>query len=727
MSSSFKPKFLKPNINYTGNESLDSERMNEIESQYEIAKYNPNVDMSMEIQRQQLPIYKYRNQILYALETHRVLIVVGETGCGKSTQIPQYLMENGWTDLNHMICVTEPRRIASVNLAKRVADEKCCIIGREVGYAIRFEDCFTDKLTRIKYVTDGLLIREMMQNPLLPQYSVIILDEVHERNVNTDIIIGLLKKIMRKRNDLRIIVCSATVDAEEIKLYFDEGLKSTLNETNISSLSSVIISVEGRYFPVEINYLTEPCDNYVKACVSTAIAIHITEAQTEGDILIFLTGQDEVDEAVSQLIDRAQDLQQDKKFKKENLKKLWILPLYGTLPPSEQLKVFERTPRNCRKIIVSTNIAETSLTINGIVYVIDCGFMKIKAYDSKLGTESLITVAISKSNAAQRAGRAGRYRSGKAYRMYSEAEYLKLKDYTPPEMQRCDLAPVVLQLKALGIDNICKFDFLSSPPSNNLIDSLELLHAIGGLDHNSKLTTPLGYQMAEFPLHPVYSKALLNAETFNCTKEILSIIALLQVQNVFTTPSGRKQQADRAKLKFACVEGDHLTLLNIYKTFIDKHSKVKGNALIRWCQDNYLNYKALQRAIQIREQLSALLKKFHRNVNLTCEDKIEPILKCLASAFFINTAKITYNGDYKHLRSDLILKVHPSSVINLYLANTDEPPPKYVIYNDIIQSKTTHLMRDLSVIDCKWLYDLVPDYYEYGTVRELSEKRIRTE
>lgn len=367
------------------------------------------------------------------------------------------------------------------------------------------------------------------------------------------------------------------------------------------------------------------------------------------------------------------------------------------------------------------------MTISGVVFVIDSGFMKLKAYDSKLGSESLITVAISKANANQRAGRAGRYRSGKAFRLYTENDYLKLKDFTPPEMQRCDLTPVVLQLKALGIDNICKFEFLSSPPSNNLIDSLELLYALGALDHNSKLTTPLGYQMAEFPLHPTYSKALLNAENFNCTQEMLSIIALLQVQNVFTTPSGRKQQADKAKLKFACVEGDHLTILNVYKVFKEKYTKSKTGTVMRWCQENFLNFKALQRATQIREQLTALLRKFHRRVDSTCQDKTEPILKCLASAFFLNTAKLTYSGDYKHLRSDLTLKVHPASVINLYLANTDEPPPKYLIYNDIVQTKTYHLMRDLFVIDCKWLNELVENYYEYGTAREMSDKRLKIE
>jgi ATP-dependent RNA helicase DDX35 len=598
--------------------------------------------------------------------------------------------------------------------------------GQQIGYSIRFEDCFTPNVTRIKFVTDGLLIREMMQNPLLPQYSVIILDEVHERNVNTDIIIGLLKKIMKKRDDLRIIVCSATVDAEEIKLYFDEGKnKKSKKNSDETNLSTAIVSVEGRYYPIEISYLSEPCDNYVKASVTTAFAIHMTQEENDGDILIFLTGQDEVDEAVSALIDKASDL---KSFKQtRNLKKLWILPLYGSLPTNEQLKVFERTPRNTRKIIVSTNIAETSLTIQGIVFVVDCGFMKLKAYDSRLGSESLITVAVSKSSANQRAGRAGRYRSGKAFRLYPESEYSKLKEYTPPEMQRCDLTSVIIQLKALGIDNICKFDFLSPPPSKNLINSLELLHALGALDHNSKLSPPLGFQMAEFPLHPTHSKALLASETFGCAQEIITIIALLQVQHVFNTPSGRKMQADKAKLKFTCIEGDHLTLLNVYKTFINKYNKNK-KGLANWCQNNYLNYKSLLRAMQIRAQLSSILRKFRIKIDSTCEDKTEPILKCLCVAFFSNAAKAHYSGDYRHLKSDLPLKVHPSSVINLLMSNVDQPPPRFIIYNDIVQSKTCYLVRDISVIDCNWLHELVPNYYEFGTerqIREAGDKRFK--
>lgn len=714
MSSQLKPKFLRPNLDYA-NTNINAERLNEVEAEHELAKFNGYNEMSLEVQRQQLPIFKYRNQILYALETHRVVVVIGETGSGKSTQLPQYLMENGWTDSKHSICVTEPRRIATINLAKRICDEKSCILGQEVGYAIRFEDCYTPGVTRIKFVTDGLLIRELMQNPLLPQYSVIILDEVHERNVNTDIVIGLLKKVMKKREDLKLIVCSATVDAEEIKLYFDEG-RSKKNQD--SGLSTTIISVEGRYYPIEISFLTESCDNYLKACVTTAIGIHMSQEDSEGDILIFLTGQDEVDEAVSSLIEKATDL---KSFKNKNpIKKLWILPLYGSLPVTEQLKVFERTPKSCRKIIVSTNIAETSLTINGIVFVIDCGFMKLKAYDSRLGSESLITVAVSKSSANQRAGRAGRYRSGKAFRLYPESEFLKLKEHTPPEMQRCDLSSVIIQLKALGIDNVCRFDFLSAPPSTNLVNSLELLHALEALDHNSKLTTPIGFQMAEFPLHPCHSKALLSAEKFDCVQEILTIIAMLQVQHVFVTPSGRKQQADKAKLKFTCVEGDHITLLNVYKSFVDKMSKNK-KSIQQWCQSNYLNHKSLLRAMQIREQLGSLLRKFKINLNSSCEDRTEPILKCLCVSFFSNAARAHYSGDYKHLKSNVSLKVHPSSVINLYLANVDQPPPKYVIYNDIVQSKTTYLMRDLSVVDCNWLHELVPNYYEYGTEREVKD------
>ncbi len=266
-----------------------------------------------------------------------------------------------------------------------------------------------------------------------------------------------------------------------------------------------------------------------------------------------------------------------------------------------------------------------------------------------------------------------------------------------------------------------KFNFLSPPPSTNLINTLELLYALGALDHNSRLTTPIGFQMAEFPLHPTYSKALLSSESFGCTKEMLSIISMLQVQHVFSTPSGRKIQADKAKLKFTCTEGDHITYLNVFKTFVIKLSKNKSS-LASWCANNHLNYKSLLRALQIREQLSSLLKKFKINVECSCEDKTEPILKCLCVAFFNNVAKAHYSGDYRHLRADnVVLKVHPSSVINLFLANVDEPPPRYIIYNDIVQSKTCYLMRDISVIDCNWLKELVENYYEFGTERQIRE------
>jgi ATP-dependent RNA helicase DDX35 len=237
------------------------------------------------------------------------------------------------------------------------------------------------------------------------------------------------------------------------------------------------------------------------------------------------------------------------------------------------------------------------------------------------------------------------------------------------------------------------------------------------------LTTPIGFQMAEFPVHPMHSKALLTAESFGCVQEMLSIIAMLQVQHVFVTPSGSKGQADKAKLKFTCIEGDHITLLNVFKTFNNKLSKKQHKSLPHWCLNNYLNYKSLMRAVQIRAQLTTLLKKFKIECESTCQDRTEPILKCLTTAFFMNAAKSHYSGDYRHLKSDLVVKVHPSSVINLMLANLDDPAPKCVIYNDIVQSKTCYLMRDISVINATWLNELVPEYYDYGTERENLENK----
>ncbi|RDD44132.1 putative ATP-dependent RNA helicase DHX35 [Trichoplax sp. H2] len=687
----FKPKFLRPGAN----ESDEIERREVSQGAGECIHYNRFMTLPLTQQRQRLPVFQYRNHILYMLEKYSTLVVVGETGCGKSTQIPQYLHESGWSKGGRVICVTQPRRIATVTVATRVAEEQGVYLGREVGYAIRFEDCTDKTLTRIKFVTDGLLIREMMADPLLRRYSVVMLDEAHERTINTDVVIGLLKKIQKKRPELKIIISSATLDAEAFRDFFNSN---TTDDTSLDTAS--ILSIEGRMFPVDIHYTADPVPDYIKAAVDTVFKIHQNEKR--GDILVFLTGQEEVETAVNMTNDYNHQLQQ----------KLMPLPMYGGLPPGEQLKVFKKTPENMRKVIYATNIAEASITIDGVVYVVDCGFVKLKMVLPNAGMESLVIVPISKASAKQRAGRAGRVRSGKAYRLLTEKDYEKLlSSATVPEMQRVNLSAVVIQLKALGIDNVLRFDFLSPPPAKNMIRSLELLYALEALDDYGRLTLGCGNKMAELPVDPMLGKMLLSSSKLECSEEILTITAMLQVQNIFYTPPKRKAASDNARRKFAVYEGDHLTLLNVYKAFMRCRKSSK------WCQENYLNYKALTKAVAIRERLKVFMKKFKLPL-ISCDDDPEAVCKCLVTGFFANAAKYCGDGCYRTIRDNHVLHIHPNSV--LYT----EEPPKWVIFHEVLQTKKDY-MRDITVIEPSWLYELAPHYYEYGT--DLSRRKRKAD
>jgi ATP-dependent RNA helicase DDX35 len=410
-------------------------------------------------------------------------------------EIPQYLDENGWTQGGRMVGCTQPRRVAASSVASRVAQEIGCEVGEIVGYSVRFDEKFDAEKTRIKYMTDGMLIREMMSDPLLTKYSVIMLDEAHERTLSTDILVGLVRKVLRKRLDLRIIVSSATVDAKEFFDFFNSPNENHINPSLRDS--TAILSIPGRIFPVDIFYTEKPVANYFNATVDAIMEIHRKEP--EGDILVFFTGQEEIDDCVRQLNERA--------AAEPNAVKLMPLPMYSGLPDSQQLLVFRKTPVNQRKVVCATNIAETSITIDGIVYVVDCGFVKIRTYNPQSGMEALVIIPASQSSANQRAGRAGRVRPGKCFRMYTEDSFHSIMPVkTPPEMLRSNLSSTLLQLKAMGIDNVMQFDFMTSPPSASMIRALEILYALGALDSEAKLTRPLGERMAEFPIDPQLAK-----------------------------------------------------------------------------------------------------------------------------------------------------------------------------------------------------------------------------
>lgn len=697
---SFTPKFWKPGGSKPG-ASLDLERPTATEGSEGAGScltYNPHMNLTLTQQRQKLPIFKCRNQILYLLEKYRTVVIVGETGSGKTTQIPQYLHEAGWTGNGFMVGVTQPRRVAATTVASRVADERGAILGHEVGYSIRFDDCTDPKTTRIKFLTDGMLVREMMWDPMLKKYSVLMLDEAHERTLNTDIVVGLLKKIMKKREDLRLIVSSATLDAELFKNFFETNPHSS---SAPSKDTATILSIEGRAYPVDIHYTSQPVPNYLTCMVETVLALH--REQGPGDVLAFLTGQDEVERAVAEIREHANR-------SKKGLQ-LEAFPMYGGLPYAEQIRVFHRAAANIRKVIVATNIAETSVTIPGITYVIDCGFVKLRAFSTKNCLETLVVAATSQSSAKQRSGRAGRVRSGKSYRLYSEAEFRKLRVSAVPEMQRSNMAPVILQLKALGVDNVLRFHFLSPPPAEAMVQGLELLFALEAIDEDCKLTDPLGLQMAEFPLDPKFARMLLMSESFGCSEEVLTIAAMMQVQHVFTLPSRAKAQAETRRRMFCVHEGDHITMLNVYNAFI------RYNKSSRWCAENFLSYKGLCHASSIRERLRKLLVRFKVKL-VSCDDDPKPVQRAVVSGFFSNAARLHYTGCYRTIRGDHALHIHPSSM--LY----GQRSPQWVVFTEVIQTSQL-FMRDITVIEPTWLYELAPHFYEYGTERELAETKRR--
>nr|XP_023022359.1 probable ATP-dependent RNA helicase DHX35 [Leptinotarsa decemlineata] len=681
----FKPKFVKPADTSSfleKNEPFTIDTSNFI--------YNRHISQSIQTQRQRLPIFNNRNHILYLLEKYQTLVLVGETGCGKSTQIPQYMIEAEWPG---QIGICEPRRVAAISLASRVADETGTLVQQEyVGYAVRFDACYNKP--KIKYMTEGILLREMMSDPLLKNYSAIMLDEAHERSLYTDILMGLMKKILKRRKELRLIIASATLDAKEFQEFFNNNPTSDNKKD-----TAVILSVEGRQFPVDIFYVVEPVPCYVQASVDAVLKINSSKEQ--GDILVFLTGQEEVDRAVRLLNEHANLIEEAQKTGK-----LMVVPMYGSLPYHEQLKVFKPPPNGYRKVVVATNVAETSVTIPGIVHVIDCGFVKMKWYNTETHTDSLVVLPISKSSANQRAGRAGRVRSGKVYRLYTEEYFSKLAENTPPEMVRSNLTYAVLQIKALGIDNILKFNFPSPPPVQNLKSALEILYALDAIDIQGELTRPLGFHMAEFSLDPLYTKVLLSSGEFECSEEILTIIAMLQIETVFTKPSSGNFsiKARVQKRLFAVEEGDLITYLNVYNGFIESEMS-QG-----FCHKNFLSYKSLKRVVEIRRRLEKMLINYDVPI-ISCIRSTETIRKCLIKGLFPNAAYLHRSGVYKTIRGDTELFVHPDSV--LYTI----PQPQWLLFCEVVHT-TKLYMRDLTVIESDWLLEFAPHFYHKTTFYE---------
>jgi ATP-dependent RNA helicase DDX35 len=533
----------------------------------------------------------------------------------------------------------------------------------------------------------------MMEDPLLTKYSVIMIDEAHERSISTDILLGLLKKIQRRRPELRLIISSATIEAKTMSNFFNSSKKRHAPEgsTPGPKLEPAILSVEGRGFSVKIHYVEEPVSDYIRSVVSTILLIN--EREPPGDVLVFLTGQEDIETAIKLLEEEAHSNQ-------KNSSGLLPLPLYSGLSRSEQELIFTPTPRGKRKVILSTNIAETSLTLEGVVYVIDSGFSKQKFYNPISDIESLVVAPISKASARQRSGRAGRVRPGKCYRLYTEDYFLnQMPGEGIPEMQRSNLVSTVIQLKALGIDNILGFDWPAPPSSEAMIRALEVLYSLQILDDDAKLTSPTGFQVAELPLDPMISKMILASSELGCSHEIITIAAVLSVQSVWIIARGVQKEQDEAKLRFAAAEGDHVTFLNVYKGFLESKKPTQ------WCYKNFLNYQSMKKVVEIRDQL----KRIARRLGITlksCDGDMEAVRKAVTAGFFANACRLEphSNGVYKTIRGSEEVYIHPSSV--LFRVN-----PKWVVYQSIVSTERQY-MRNVVTINPSWLTEVAPHFYQ---------------
>lgn len=564
-----------------------------------------------------LPIAAYREEIVRRLRTDRVLIVVGETGSGKTTQLCQYALDDGLVAPGRMVAVSQPRRVAAVAAARRVAEERGCAVGAEVAHTVRFDDTVSER-TRIRYITDGSLLREAIDSPRLERYSLIIMDEAHERSINTDVLFGLLRRLLHSgaRLDLRLVVASATLDVAKFSAFFD---------------GCADVRVPGRTFPVDIFHAAPSGDatdraragregQYVENAVELCMRLHRTRPVGPcEDILIFLTGAKEIALACAALeqlaaLDAAQGAGAP----------LLVLPLHAGLSADAQARVFAPSSASERKVVVATNIAETSLTIDGVRCVVDCGYAKLHSYDSARGMELLTVQPISQAAARQRAGRAGRTQAGECYRLYSEREFAQsFPAETEPEIRRAGLASTALALKSMGVTDLLSFPLLDPPPRAALLRALLQLFAIGALDESGALT-PLGRRVSRLPVEPRLGAALAMASELGCVDELATIAAMLSGEEPFLRAAGSEAEEGgwcRARAGLAAAarrsaleggapvidvrEADHLLLLVLYGEFARAPSAAAAAA---WAAERGVHLRAMRAARDVRAQLLTLVQ-----------------------------------------------------------------------------------------------------------------------
>ncbi|XP_046891308.1 probable ATP-dependent RNA helicase DHX40 [Hypomesus transpacificus] len=671
-----------------------------------------------------LPIYQHKSKLIQAVKDNSFLVVTGETGSGKTTQLPQYLYQAGFCR-DGKIGITQPRRVAAITVAQRVSQEMQCSLGKEVGYQVRFDDC-TSQDTVVKYMTDGCMLREILANPCMSQYSVVILDEAHERSLNTDILLGLLRKTLshpdkasRGRSiPLKVVVMSATLETEKLSDFLGQ---------------CPVFTIPGRTFPVTSKFgcAIGPKDSessvYVKEVVKVALDIHTSEMA--GDILVFLTGQSEIEKACDILYEKAESINYRYDVQDRTVEGLLILPLYGSMPTDQQRQIFQPPPLGIRKCVVATNIAATSLTINGIKYIVDSGFVKQLNHNSRVGMDILEVVPISKSEAEQRAGRAGRTSAGKCFRIYNKEFWDKcMLDYTVPEIQRTSLTAVILTLKCLGVHDVIRFPFLDRPEERFILEALKQLFQCDAIDRRGKVTR-LGELMVEFPLPPGLTRALLKAASLGCQDLLLPVAAMLSVENIFIRPGHpeKQKEADKKHRRLAAKAGSCNDFTLLLSVFEKCKSSENPSA---WCKDNWIHWRALKSSFSIETQLKEILLRLQQKTDFPMEtfdgNKSELFRRCLCTGYFTNVARRSVGKVFCTMDGHgSMVHIHPAS--SLF---DQEEMLDWIIFHDVLVTSRIYV-RTVCPIRYDWVKDLLPklhevDVYELSSVarEEVTEEEV---
>jgi ATP-dependent helicase HrpA len=622
----------------------------------------------------ELPISARVADIARAVERHPVVIVVGATGSGKTTQLPKIALQIG-RGSKRQIGVTQPRRIAATSVATRVAEELESPLGDVVGYQIRFESR-TRQSTRVKFMTDGILLAEIQGDPLLRAYDTLIIDEAHERSLNIDFLLGWLKRILAQRRDLRVIVSSATIESERFSQFFG---------------GAPVIEVEGRTFPVDVLYEPPADDVDLPDAVAAAVS-NIASLDSRGDVLVFLPGEREIRESEQALTQRS-------------LRHTVIQPLYSRLSGADQAKVFASIPQ--RRVILATNVAETSLTIPGIVYVVDSGLARLSRYDPRSGTTRLQIEGISQASADQRKGRCGRVRDGICIRLYDEQSFAARPAFTDPEMKRTGLAGVILRMKALGLGKVEEFPFLDPPHARAISEGYRVLQELGAIDDEHELTA-LGRRLANFPVDPRIARMVLAGADYGCLPEVTVLAAALNIQDPRERPRGLEQKADQAQQRFRDERSDFIGLLKLWD-FIREQESRSSSQLRRACKENFLSFMRVREWREVQRQLQELAKEQHLPARAPRpaqrdkrksepNDRADDIHRALLTGLLSRVGQ--WSAEHRNYTGarQTRFAIHPSSGVA-------KKPPAWVMAFELVE--TTQLFaRTVAKIDPSWLSEV---------------------